>query len=158
MMKNLKKKKGFTLIELIIVIAILGILAAIAIPKFGNVQENARKKADIASAKTIADTAAMLIASEEIKPATEYGSSLVKTGSNGSIGEKVGNELQSIPSVQASTGSFIVNIESVTGVIKVYVASADTESINDANQIYPKPSKLKHTPSGETEISNPFYK
>ena len=46
-------KKGFTLIELVMVIVIISILAAIAIPKFIDLQTNAKKAADDGSAATI---------------------------------------------------------------------------------------------------------
>ncbi len=63
-----RKKKGFTLIELIIVIAIIAILATIALPRFGQIRENANVKADIANAKNIQTAIMTGIANGDITP------------------------------------------------------------------------------------------
>ena len=52
-MKLLKGKKGFTLIELVVVIAILGILAGIAIPRFLDATATARGAKIVADLRTI---------------------------------------------------------------------------------------------------------
>jgi prepilin-type N-terminal cleavage/methylation domain-containing protein len=44
-MEQLETNKGFTLIEIILILVILGILAAVAVPKFFDMQEKARIKA-----------------------------------------------------------------------------------------------------------------
>ena len=44
-------KKGFTIVELVIVIAVIAILSAVLIPTFGNVRENAQKEANKANAR-----------------------------------------------------------------------------------------------------------
>lgn len=46
MNKMLRNKKGFTLVELIVVIAVLGILAGVAVPKYSGMKDKARQAND----------------------------------------------------------------------------------------------------------------
>lgn len=48
-----KSKKGFTIVELVIVIAVIGILAAVLIPTFGGVIDKANKSAALQEATSV---------------------------------------------------------------------------------------------------------
>lgn len=58
-----KQEKGFTLVELMIVVVIIGILVAIAVPIFNNVQTGAAQRAHDANLRTI-DGAIMMYYAE----------------------------------------------------------------------------------------------
>ena len=52
-MNNKKNRKGFTIVELSIVIAVIAILAAVMIPTFANIIGNAQNAAAVNNAKAI---------------------------------------------------------------------------------------------------------
>lgn len=51
---KMKKRKGFTLVEMVLVITILGILSSVSFMKFGGVQKRAEENADYIAASNLA--------------------------------------------------------------------------------------------------------
>lgn len=63
-LKSLKKSKGFTLIELMIVVAIIGILAAVAIPAYNDYTQTTKASAGIAGLSSFKTNVAMCLQKE----------------------------------------------------------------------------------------------
>lgn len=71
MKKFLKNEKGLTLIELLAVIVILGIIAAIAIPSIGGIIQKSREDAVKADAIQVLNAAKVYMASNNVENGSE---------------------------------------------------------------------------------------
>lgn len=71
MVERLKNKKGFTIIEVMVVIALIGILAAVLVPQFGGVKDRAKDAGVLTNAKMVEAYVASAIDSYETGTALE---------------------------------------------------------------------------------------
>ena len=76
----LRNEKGLTLVELLAVIVIIGILAAIAVPSVSGLITKSKHQAHRANAQMIVDAARMKVVAEDLATTTIYLKDLVNDG------------------------------------------------------------------------------
>ncbi|ESE41518.1 methylation site containing protein [Shewanella decolorationis S12] len=162
----MKRQQGFTLIELVVVIIILGILAVTAAPKFINLQSDARKstvegvKAALQGANTLIYSKAALAGKEKaaaqtvtiatgVDVTTDYGylnsatsSAVVKTNLENALDMKF--DALATDTV-GTVNDFGVVYKSATSFIIVPKGKKDTDAC-----------RLEYTPATNTNL--PVYK
>lgn len=122
--RNLKgrRRKGFTLVEMVMVVVILGILSSTALMKYNEIQKNAKLNADYASASTIATATTMALNDGKISSTTEDKMAALVSG----------GYLQSKVKCNTTNSDFVITIDNNNNGIEITSGSG-----TNAMKFYP---------------------
>ncbi|MDD0845990.1 type II secretion system protein [Campylobacter sp. 50012-21] len=136
-------KKGFTMIELIFVIVILGILASVAIPRLAGTREDAEISAAVANLRTLVGDANVYYVTKGSFGATtkwqEFTSVPLVDADNAAVGTATGGTTN-------ATAHLKVNGENCIG---LYLVEKDTATNKPAHIVF-----TKESPAGNTVCTN----
>lgn len=154
-----RSKKGFTLVELVVVIAILGVLAAIAIPAVVGIINNAGKNKEAGNAQELEKACKnyyTMVGSGMIND-TDHGYS---TQSN--LPPEKSTTAKRIAAARAATVINACEYAGLTQIKNELVGGNDTYVYDDEGAIYPKSERTDltnlitaDTTLGDLYISNP---
>jgi len=130
-MKNqMNKQKGFTLIELIIVIVILGILAVTAAPRFIDLQSDARAKT-LQGVKAALQGASQLVYAKAAIAGQQNSTTAVTTALSSTVNVTTINGYPDGSTITAANVGNILDLSS--GDFSVVAASAETPAITTSS-------------------------
>jgi len=118
-MKNIKSSKGFTLVEIMIVVVIIGLLAAMAIPAFQKVRASSQDKAVLNNLRQLGSAADQYF--------LENGVSRVASASL--VGTNSSNYVKAVQTVAGE--SYATNLDQGAAVTATNVAGARTITYNN---------------------------
>ncbi len=131
------KSKGFTLIELMIVVAIIGILAAIAIPKFAQMLEKSREGATKGNLGSLKSASSIYYGDQQGLWPTTLNSFSTYTFSK---------YMGTLPAVKV-TGAFVANSPNPVGNIVVITSASSIPTAGSSGWLYDSTSGIVYVNS-----------